>query len=183
MTLTPGQKIQNARLELTETGAISGRILYPNGQPFANVQVQALRYGYEEGRRVLKTVRSVVTDDLGQYRLFWLPPGPYVLMAKPIRGALPQMVLDMMPGGGVASRPIGQATGEVILPPEEDGFVPMFFPGHHYRTPHLRLSCSRAQMFVGSISYSRRSSRIAFAELLRDFPRRQIEPAFRQYES
>jgi hypothetical protein len=66
LTLTAGQQLQNVRVELTETGAISGRIFNGNGLPFPNVQVQALKYGYEDGRRVLKTVRAILTDDLGQ---------------------------------------------------------------------------------------------------------------------
>jgi len=35
-----------------------------------NVQVQALKYVYANGRRVLTTASAMVTNDLGEYRLF-----------------------------------------------------------------------------------------------------------------
>jgi hypothetical protein len=97
LTVTAGQQLQNVRVELTETGAISGRIFNGNGLPFPNVQVQALKYGYEDGRRVLRTVRAILTDDLGQYRIFWLPPGEYVVMARPLRVRLRILILTRLP--------------------------------------------------------------------------------------
>jgi protocatechuate 3,4-dioxygenase beta subunit len=129
VTLAAGQQMRNARVELTETGAIAGRIMDRNGQPFPNVQVQALKYGYQDGRRVLTTIRAMVTDDLGQYRIFWLPPGDYVLMAKPLRGGLSSTLIEMRPGGGFASRPLQEATGEVILSPDDEPSIPLYFPG------------------------------------------------------
>jgi hypothetical protein len=129
VTLAGGQLLRNARMELTETGAIAGRIMDRNGQPFPNVQVQALRYGYQDGRRVLRTIRAMVTDDLGQYRLFWLPPGEYVLMAKPLRGGVSSTLIEMRPGGGFASRPLQEATGAVILSPDDEPSIPLYFPG------------------------------------------------------
>jgi len=129
LTIAAGQQLRDARLELIETGAISGRILDRNGQPFPNVQVQALRYGYEDGKRVLKTTRAVATDDLGQYRIFWLPPGDYVILAKPLRGGLTNQLIDMMPGGGTAMRMFSEPTGELILAPDSEGSIPLFFPG------------------------------------------------------
>jgi uncharacterized protein (DUF2141 family) len=130
VTLTAGQQMRDTRLQLTETGAISGRIIDRDGQPLPNAQIQALRYGYDEtGRRVLKTVRAVPTDDLGQYRIFWLPPGQYVLMAKPLRGGLTNQLVDMMPGGGTATRMFGEPTGEPIIAADYQDAIPLFFPG------------------------------------------------------
>src|SRR5688572_3095173 len=128
LTLTAGQQLQNVRVGLTETGAISGRIFNGNGLPFPNVQVQALKYGYEDGRRVLRTVRAMLTDDLGQYRIFWLLPGEYVVMARPLRVASTYSYFDASPTGGINIRALAEPTGEPIAA-AGDSSVPLFFPG------------------------------------------------------
>lgn len=128
LTITAGQLLQNIRVELTETGAISGRIFNVNGLPFANVQVQAMKYGSENGRRVLRTVRAMLTDDLGQYRIFWLPPGEYVVMARPLRVPSTYSYFDASPTGGINTRLLAEPTGEPIVA-AGDNSVPLFFPG------------------------------------------------------
>jgi len=128
ITLTGGQRVADIQVRLTETAAISGRIVDRNGDPFPNVQVQALRYVYENGHRVLSSVKAMVADDVGEYRLYWLQPGEYIVMAKPLRGALEDML--MMPiGDGMGFRPIQSVTGAPIVAPDDAASVPFFFPG------------------------------------------------------
>jgi hypothetical protein len=55
-------------------GVIAGRLYDRDGEAASNVTVQALKYVYQNGRRVLSSVQSAQTNDLGEYRLFWLPP-------------------------------------------------------------------------------------------------------------
>jgi hypothetical protein len=81
ITLASGQPAQDIRLNMTATAAISGRIIGPNGRPMGNVEVRALKASYPEGRRVLTPVQSAATNDLGEYRLFWLTPGRYYVSA------------------------------------------------------------------------------------------------------
>jgi len=38
---------------------------------------------YPQGQRELTAVQSVMTNDLGEYRFFWLPPGRYYISAIP----------------------------------------------------------------------------------------------------
>lgn len=59
VTLKPGQQIKDVVLSLAPTAVIAGQIRGPKGLPTANVQVHALKYGYEEGRRVLQTISAV----------------------------------------------------------------------------------------------------------------------------
>ena len=82
--------MRGVQLVLTPTGSISGRV-YDRDGPVGKLQVQALRPIYRDGQRTLTIVQSVQTDDRGEYRLFWLPPGPYYVTAKPFndRGAGP----------------------------------------------------------------------------------------------
>jgi beta-lactamase regulating signal transducer with metallopeptidase domain len=129
--LRSGQEMKNVSLPLVATAAISGQIRGPNGLPAANVQVHALQYGYEDGRRVLKTVRVMKTDDRGNYRLFWLPPGEYRLMAVPLVGDLENTILIV--GGDGTTRAftsvIQPPTAKAITLPDESSNIPVFFPG------------------------------------------------------
>ncbi len=61
---------------------ISGRVFDMDGEPLANVTVEALepRYG-SDGKKTLVQTKRGVTNDLGEYRLFWLTPGDYFLSA------------------------------------------------------------------------------------------------------
>jgi hypothetical protein len=81
ITMTSGQPLANTQLPMTPSAAIYGRVYRANGEPFGNIEVQALRVTYPEGRRVLSMAASVQTNDLGEYRLFWLPAGRYYVAA------------------------------------------------------------------------------------------------------
>ena len=89
--VNPGQKLADVTLQLMPAGTISGRVFDRDGEPLANVNVEALKYSYQEGQRVLNVVQTGRTNDLGEYRLFWLQPGQYFVSATPPdgqRGAL-----------------------------------------------------------------------------------------------
>ena len=61
---------------------LSGRVFDMDGEPLANITVEALepRYG-SDGKKTLVQTKRAVTNDLGEYRLFWLTPGDYFLSA------------------------------------------------------------------------------------------------------
>jgi hypothetical protein len=95
ITLAAQQQMKDARIEMTMTGVISGRVLNRFGEPVGNANVQALRYTYQEGRRTLFAFQSIRTNDLGEYRLFWMTPGQYIISAQPVD------TLAVDPGGTV----------------------------------------------------------------------------------
>jgi hypothetical protein len=80
--LAAGQAATDVRLQMTATAAISGRVHDRFDRPIGNVEVQALKATYQDGRRMLTRVDSVQTDDRGEYRLFWLAPGSYFVSAR-----------------------------------------------------------------------------------------------------
>src|SRR5262245_32506176 len=81
--IAAGQKMTGIQLAMTPTGAISGRVYDRDAEPVGRAQVLALRAVYKNGRRTLTIVQAVESDDRGEYRLFWLPPGRYYVAAKP----------------------------------------------------------------------------------------------------
>jgi hypothetical protein len=86
-------------------GVISGRILDPAGRPTAAVLVTAARVFYQDGRPILGPVKSTSTDDRGDYRLFWLEPGDYLVTAEKSLPTGPAK--GYFPGGDDARAAIG----------------------------------------------------------------------------
>jgi hypothetical protein len=78
-----GTTVDNLQLLMTATGAIAGRVFDDTGEPLAKITVRALKYSYVDGERSLVEVGSETTNDLGEFRLFWLPPGQYYVSAVP----------------------------------------------------------------------------------------------------
>jgi hypothetical protein len=83
VTVTANQTT-NVQFALIPAGSISGRVLDDTSQPMANIPVEALRRTYFDGDPTFQSMgRFVTTDDRGQYRLFRLPPGEYVVGMNP----------------------------------------------------------------------------------------------------
>jgi hypothetical protein len=83
ITVDTGKQVSDVRLTLVATGAIFGRVFDPAGRPVGNTTVTAFKAAYRDGQRTLKVEQTAVTNDLGEYRLFWLAPGAYFLGSKP----------------------------------------------------------------------------------------------------
>lgn len=82
--LTDGQKAEKIDIRLPRGGVLAGVLLDDVGDPASGVRVSAMRQQFRNGKRVLtSTGRSVETNDLGQYRLYGLPPGTYFIAALP----------------------------------------------------------------------------------------------------
>jgi protocatechuate 3,4-dioxygenase beta subunit len=79
--LTTGQVFDKAIIGLPRGGVIVGRVTDDSGDVLSRVQVYTLFYppGSPRGQRMGSNAQ---TDDLGQFRLFGLTPGDYVLVAE-----------------------------------------------------------------------------------------------------
>jgi uncharacterized GH25 family protein len=82
ITLESG-KNQTLNLTMLPTGVISGQILNEDGEPMPQVSVAAMRYGYTILGRHLAQAANASSDDQGQFRLFGLQPGSYLILANP----------------------------------------------------------------------------------------------------
>jgi hypothetical protein len=81
LALGPGQDLKDLLFRLVPSAVIGGRIQNENGDPLPWVRVSALRATYTRGKRTLSSEVTVVTNDLGEYRLFGLRPGRYFVSA------------------------------------------------------------------------------------------------------
>ena len=120
ITLSAGQKLTDVAVQLMPAGTITGRVFDRDGEPLANVTVEALKYSYQEGQRVMNVVQTARTNDLGEYRLFWLQPGQYFISATPPEGQR---------GGPPQPGPRGTAPAANAQDAPTEGYVPVYFPG------------------------------------------------------
>jgi protocatechuate 3,4-dioxygenase beta subunit len=73
----PDTLINDLIVPMAPSGAIYGRVYDNLGRPVVKAEVQAMKPAYQDDRRVLSAVQTTQTNDLGEYRLFWLDPGRY----------------------------------------------------------------------------------------------------------
>jgi hypothetical protein len=73
----------DASLSMIPGAIIGGRIFDTNGQLMSNANGQVFVVAYAFGHAVLGPLVAKVTDDRGEFRLFWVPPGDYYLAATP----------------------------------------------------------------------------------------------------
>ena len=82
--LGDGQSLDKVAIALPRGSVLGGRITDEFGEPVANANVSAFRFGYVGGARRMMPAGPNSrdnTDDQGQFRLFGLPPGEYYLSA------------------------------------------------------------------------------------------------------
>lgn len=123
LTLRPGQEMKDLFFRLIPAGVVAGRILDEDGEPLPSVNVSASREVYSDGKRSLSTVATVETNDLGEYRLFGLPPGRYFVSAVYSRWSR-----------------FGGAQESEDIEASSQGYAKMYYPG----TP----DASKASSFV-----------------------------------
>jgi protocatechuate 3,4-dioxygenase beta subunit len=118
LTVAPGQEYPGILLSLTPGGAMTGRVFDRFGEPLNKAVVQAFKYSYQEGRRVLTAVQTATTNDLGEYRLYWLPPQQYVIAAT-------------LPESRTSGEPVVIWTGDKPTASAEQlgAYVPVYYPG------------------------------------------------------
>ena len=83
ITLADAETRDDVVVPISRGGIISGRVFNEHGDAVAGVQVQAMRYRFEDGKRVLQPAFMDRTDDRGDFRLFTLLPGEYYVYAEP----------------------------------------------------------------------------------------------------
>jgi len=112
--LEASKQIAEFRLALTPTAAVSGRITGQAGEPIGNADVVAFKSSFRSGVRTLSAVRAVRTNDLGEYRLFWLTPGEYYIGVQAPDGVVTTTILNNIDGTDSSSLFITRRTTRVV---------------------------------------------------------------------
>jgi hypothetical protein len=131
ITIAAGQRMTQVVLPLTPAATITGRVFDRDGEPLAYVVVQALKYSYQDGQRVLNTVQTAATNDLGEYRLFWLNPGQYFVATTYEASPLSRAMARGEAGRGILIGPRGRGNVgvETARAEEDETQIPIYYPG------------------------------------------------------
>src|SRR5262245_10667092 len=129
ISVRPGQQVQDIEFKLTAAPTISGRVVDMYGEPQPGITIQALRSAYDaNGKRTPQQVQTARTNDLGEYRLYWLNPGRYFVSANAAKSTMETMLsLSGLNGPG--------APGNEVTDP---GFSLTYYPG----TPDITQAAS-----------------------------------------
>lgn len=88
------QEIKGIDLKLDREAVLSGRVIDREKNPVPRARVSLRGQGYRDGRPALTSFHSVVTNDLGEFRLGGIGAGRYYLEAEPksltVRNLLPE---------------------------------------------------------------------------------------------
>jgi len=85
-------------VSLVRGGTISGKVVDPQGKPLPFVRVQAIRPSAGPlNSGVMPDSANRMTDDRGEYRMFFVPPGEYVVRAQ-VQGGRPAGAVQTRPG-------------------------------------------------------------------------------------
>jgi hypothetical protein len=146
---------------LARAGVITGRILDEFGEPVPDVQVSTLRYQYVNGeRRLTGAPGRNATNDIGEFRLFNLPPGDYFvsatlrnLMASPDTDDRSGYAPTYYPGTGSPEQAqrISIAPGQTV-----SGLTMTLLPVHTVRVSGVALDANGKPLTNGIVMVSAR---------------------------
>ena len=80
--LRAGDVIENIAVKLQPWGVIAGKVRYDDAEPAVAAQIQILEEFRSRGRHGFRQVATTRTNDRGEYRVYGLPPGDYVIAAR-----------------------------------------------------------------------------------------------------
>ena len=82
LELGEGAVLRNIDFALPPGGVVTGRVVDETGEAVASVPVSLQHRRYVDGARRLVGEHSGSTDDRGEFRIFGVPPGDYVIVAS-----------------------------------------------------------------------------------------------------
>jgi len=130
-----GQVMPNMRVEVYRAGVMTGVITDETGEPVVGVPVVAMRRQFVSGQWQYVTAGAEETDDLGEYRIFGLSPGEYILTA-------PATQIDAPPADG----------GDRVMKKEARN-IPSIFPTTFYPSTDLRILAAPIPLAAGEVRY------------------------------
>jgi 5-hydroxyisourate hydrolase-like protein (transthyretin family) len=118
--LTAGQSAKDVVIRLTPAATVSGRIRDPQGRPVVDLAVQLVRSSYTfDGKRTYRSSGTVRTNDRGEYRLYWVTPGRYYLLAGTLTTGFDPVLNSIQQMTGAASAagtPVAPVLGYAFYP-------------------------------------------------------------------
>jgi hypothetical protein len=139
--LADKQALDNADISMPRGGVIAGRIVDEFGDALPDASVTAMRLTWTNGRRRLMPTggRIAQTNDLGQYRIYGLPPGDYYVSASLRGAALELMDMEVMMVSGAST-----TAGPSASTPKS-GYASTYYPGTPNATEAQKITLAAGQ--------------------------------------
>ena len=130
LTLRSAQTLSDLVFRMTPSAVIVGRVINEDGDVLPWVKVTALREAYSGGKRRLYPQTTSPTNDLGEYRLFGLQPGRYLISADYRPGVHSCADVAAAPDDNdvLAAEPASASPATSSAPNYVPGYVPTFYP-------------------------------------------------------
>jgi hypothetical protein len=119
-------------IRLPRGAVITGHVTDEFGDPVPSARVTLMRQQFRLGQRTLTPANSAMTNDIGEYRIFGLPPGQYYI------SAMPQQTLFV-------TGPVGGGFGAFEGEEARNGYAPTFYPGTADATAAQKITLGLAQ--------------------------------------
>lgn len=148
LTLLAGQEMRDLEFKMVAGGVITGRVYDRYGDVAEGAQVNASQF--TRGRAL--PVGRATTNDLGEYRLYGLAPGEYVVSASP-RDTSSGAFYGLRSPGGMA-----RVTAQVASEPREVGGQ-TYYPGVAEAAHASKLEVAPGQE-IGGIEITIRAMRV-----------------------
>lgn len=113
--VTAGQEVSGLEYKLQPQAVITGRVVDDEGEPVQGIPVMVMQRRFMNGKRRWMQSNGGSTNDLGEFRIFNLPPGKVIVSAMPNRGRAMAFA-----GPLVATQFGGEAN--------EQQYVPTYYP-------------------------------------------------------
>jgi hypothetical protein len=136
--LAASDRKSNFIVKLVPHGAVAGLLVDEDGDPIRSLTVAAMAWRYTSNGRELREERTAVSNDLGEYRIFDVPPGKYLIKINP-----PRLRLNS-----------AEAVAPVFYPgsPQPSGAVVQeIAPGQQLRAINFSLRRSRLATIRGKV--------------------------------
>lgn len=135
IAVTAGQRVTGLTLKMLRGAVLTGIVRLPSGKPAAELAVQARGVVSGKALNQFDYGKRVTTNDRGEYRIYGLAPGDYVVQAS-AQNALPTGDMRRMTPAEIrdaqsAIRSAG-SSAPAAAPPTPGpsiNYAPVFFPG------------------------------------------------------
>jgi hypothetical protein len=134
--LNAGDKLTNLTFRLRSWAVMAGRVRYTDGEFGVGVRVELYRTDHIRGRSAYSLAASTVTNDRGEYRLYGLAPGAYLVATVYDPPAIPNY----------REQPMTDSQGRAL---PAMGYMTTFFPNTELMSQAVPVRLNYGQELAG----------------------------------
>jgi hypothetical protein len=134
--LNGGDKVSELTFRMRPWAVMAGRVRYTDGEFGVGVRVELYRTDHIRGRSAYSLAASTVTNDRGEYRLYGLAPGAYLIATMYDPPAVPNF----------REQPMTDSDGRVI---PAMGYMTTFFPNTELMSQAVPVRLDYGQELTG----------------------------------